>query len=181
MFLNLTCKILGTTNVIEAILASTYIMCSKLLEHFSKGDTFLCSLEAGYLTIRNSIIRNKHIFNLVDILNQIKNKTGLYTIMEGSKYDWLEYASYDTTHIELFVTPKKDVINQTIMTFLDGLWATKWENLKGHAQTKYWCMGPRPYTISQTAEHAKGAPWMVCSIFHWPWLVEKTSETCQSL
>ena len=113
MFLNFTCKILGTTNVIEAILASTYIMCSKLLEHLSKGDTFLCSLEAGYLTIRNSIIRNKHVFNLVDILNQIKNKTGLYIIMEGSKYDWLEYASNDTTHIELVVTPKKDVINQS--------------------------------------------------------------------
>ena len=144
MFLNFTCKILGTTNVIEAILASTYIMCSKLLEHLSKGDTFLCSLEAGYLTIHNSIIRNKHVYNLVDILNQIKNKTGLYTIMEGSKYDWLEYASNDTTNIELVVTPKKDVINQTIMTFLNGLWATKWENLKGHAQTKYWCMGPDP-------------------------------------
>ena len=144
MFLNFTCKILGTTNVIEAILASTYIMCSKLLEHFTKGDTFLCSLEAGYLTIRNSIIRNKHVFNLVDILNQIKDKTGLYTIMEGSKYDWLEYASHDTTHIELFVTPKKDVINQTIMTFLNDKWSTKWENLRGHAQTKYWCMGPDP-------------------------------------
>ena len=99
MFLNFTCKILGTTNVIEAILASTYIMCSKLLEHLTKGDTFLCSLEAGYLTIRNSIIRNKHVFNLVDILNQIKVKTGLYTIMEGSKYDWLEYASNDTIHL----------------------------------------------------------------------------------
>ena len=144
MFLNFTFKILGTTNVIEAILASTYIMCSKLLEHFTKGDTFLCSLEAGYLTIRNSIIRNKHVFNLVDILNQIKDKTGLYTIMEGSKYDWLEYASHDTTHIELFVTPKKDVINQTIMTFLNEIWSTKWENLRGHAQTKYWCMGPDP-------------------------------------
>ena len=64
--------------------------------------------------------------------------------MEGSKYDWLEYASYDTTHIELFVTPKKDVINQTIMTFLNEIWSTKWENLRGHAQTKYWCMGPDP-------------------------------------
>ena len=144
MFLNFTFKILGTTNVIEAILASTYIMCSKLLEHFTKGDTFLCSLEAGYLTIHNSIIRNKHVFNLVDILNQIKDKTGLYPIMEGSKYDWLEYASYDTTHIELFVTPKKDVTNQTIMTFLNEIWSTKWENLRGHAQTKYWCMGPDP-------------------------------------
>ena len=144
MFLNFTCKILGTTNVIEAILASTYIMCSKLLEHLTKGDTFLCSLEAGYLTIRNSIIRNKHVFNLVEILNQIKNKTGLYTIMEGSKYDWLEYASHDTTYLELHVTPKKDAINQTIMTFLENKWSSKWENLKGHAQTKYWCTGPDP-------------------------------------
>ena len=144
MFLNFTCKILGTTNIIEAILASTYIMCSKLLEHLTKGDTLLCSLEAGFLTIRNSIIRNKHVFNLVDILNQIKNKTGLYTIMEGSKYDWLEYASHDTKHFELIVTPKKDVINQTIMSFLENKWSSKWENLKGHAQTKYWCTGPDP-------------------------------------
>ena len=81
---------------------------------------------------------------MVDILNQIKNKTGLYTIMEGSKYDWLEYASIDTTHLELFVTPKKDAINQTIITFLEGLWATKWKNLKGHAQTKYWLKYPDP-------------------------------------
>ena len=27
--------------------------------------------------------------------------------MEGSKYDWLEYASNDTIYVELFVTPKK--------------------------------------------------------------------------
>ena len=64
--------------------------------------------------------------------------------MEGSKYDWLEYASHDTIYIELIVTPKKYVINQTIMTFLAGLWASKWENIKGHAQTKYWCTGPDP-------------------------------------
>ena len=141
MFLNYTFKILGTTNIIEAILASTYIMCSKLLEHISKGDTLLCSLEAGYLSIHNSIIRNKHVFNLVTILSQIKNKTGLYVIMEGSSYDWLEYASHDTIHIKLIVTPKKDVINPTIMTFLAGLWANKWENIKGHAQTcKFYAM-----------------------------------------
>ena len=82
--------------------------------------------------------------NLVDILNQIKVKTGLYTIMEGSKYDWLEYASNDTTHLEIFVTPKKDAINQTIMSFLENKWSIIWDNLKGHAQTKYWCSGPDP-------------------------------------
>ena len=144
MFLNYTFNILGTSNVLEAILASTYIMCSKLLEHISKGDTLLCLLEAGYLSIRNSIIRNKHVYNLVSILNQIKTKTGLYIIMEGSKYDWLEYASNDTIYVELIVTPKKDVINQTIMAYLADLWASKWENIKGHAQTKFWCIGPDP-------------------------------------
>ena len=61
MFLNYTFNILGSSNVLEAILASTYIMCSKLLEHISKGDTLLCSLEAGYICVRNSIIRNKHV------------------------------------------------------------------------------------------------------------------------
>ena len=74
MFLNYTFNILGTTNVLEAILASTYIMCSKLLERISKGDTLLCSLEAGYLNIRNSIIRNKHVYNLVSIFNQNQNR-----------------------------------------------------------------------------------------------------------
>ena len=107
MFRNYTFKILGSSNVLEAILASTYIMCSKFLEHISKGDTLLCSPEAGYLSIRNSIIRNKHVYNLVSILNQIKNKTGLYIIMEGSKYDWLEYASNDTIHVEPICNTKK--------------------------------------------------------------------------
>ena len=144
MFLNYTINILGSSNVLEAILASTHKMCSTLLEHISKGDTLLCSLEAGYICVRNSIIRNKHVYNLVSILNQIKNKTGLYILMEGSKYDWLEYASNDTIHVDLFVTPKKDVINLTIHAYLADLWVTKWENIKGHAQTKFWCIGPDP-------------------------------------
>ena len=88
---------------------------------------------------------------MVSILNKIKNKTGLYILMEGSKYDWLEYASNDTIYVGLFVTPKKDVINLTIQAYLDDLWATKWENIKGHAQTKFWCTWARPYASSQTA------------------------------
>ena len=156
-------------------------MCSKLLEHLTKGDTFLCSLETGYLTIRNSIIRNKHVFNLVDILNQIKDKTGLYTIMEGSKYDWLEYASHDTTHLELFVTPKKDAINQTIMKFLENKWSTKWKNLKGHAQTKYWCIGPDSILSAKLLNLPRQHLGWCIQFFTWPWLVEKTSETCKSM
>ena len=110
MFLNYTFKILGYSNVLEAILASTYKVCTTLLEHISRGDTLLCLLEAGYICVRNSIIRNKHVYNLVSILNQIKNKTGLYILMEGSKYDWLEYASNDTIHVDLFVTHKKNML-----------------------------------------------------------------------
>ena len=62
----------------------------------------------------------------VSVLNQIKNKTGLYILMEGSKYDWLEYVSNDTIHVDIFVTPKKDVINLTIHAYPADLWVTKW-------------------------------------------------------
>ena len=87
MFLNYTFKILGSFNVQEAILASTYKVCTIFLDHATRGDTLLCSLGAGHICVRNSIIRNIHIYNLVSTLNQIKNKTGLYILMEGSKYD----------------------------------------------------------------------------------------------
>ena len=69
--------------------------------------------------------------------------------MEGSKYDWLEYASNDTIYVDLFVTPKKTVINLTIQAYLADQWAIKWENIKGHAQTKFWCTGPDPILASK--------------------------------
>ena len=108
-------------------------------------------LGAGHTCVRNSIIRNVHVYNLVSILNQIKNKTGLYILMEGSKYDWLEYASNDTIYVDLFVTPKKTVVNLTIEAYLADLWAIKWDNIKGHAQTKVWCNRPDPILAGQTA------------------------------
>ena len=82
----------------------------------------------------------------------IKNSQGVvrchtsHTMREYQQicHDWLEYASHNTTHLEIFVTPKKDAINQTIMKFLENKWSAKWENLKGHAQTKFWCTGPDP-------------------------------------
>ena len=64
--------------------------------------------------------------------------------MEGSKYDWLEYASNDKIYVNLFVTPKKTVINLTIQTYLADLWAIKWDNIKGHVQICFWCTGPDP-------------------------------------
>ena len=75
--------------------------------------------------------------------------------MEGSKYDWLEYASNDTIQVDLFVTPKKDVINLTIQAYLADLWVTKWENIKGHAQTKFWCIGPDPMLAAKLLNMSK--------------------------
>ena len=149
MFLNYTFKILGSSNIQEAIIASTCKVCTIFLDHATRGDTLLCSLGAGHTCVRNSIIRNVHVHNLVSTLNQIKDKTGLYILMEGSKYDWLEYASNDTINVDLFVTPKKTVINLTIQSYLADQWANKWENIKGHAQTKFWCTGPDPILASK--------------------------------
>ena len=45
--------------------------------------------------------------------------------------------------------PKKTVINLTIQSYLADQWAIKWENIKGHAQTKFWCTGPDPILASK--------------------------------
>ena len=110
--------------------------CALFLDHATKGDTLLCSLGAGHNSICTSIIRNVHVHNLVSTLNSIKDKTGLYTIVESSKYDWLEYANGDTINEDLIVLPNKTVINSTINSHLEDQWVKKWENIKGHTQTK---------------------------------------------
>ena len=51
MFLNYTFKILVSSNVLEATLASTHKVCTILLEHITRGDTLLCLLEAGYICV----------------------------------------------------------------------------------------------------------------------------------
>ena len=101
MFLNYTFKILGSSNIQDAIIASTCRVCTIFLDHATRGDTLLCSLGAGHTCVRTSIIRNAHVHNLVSTLNHIKDKTGLYILLEGSKYDWLEYASNDTINVDL--------------------------------------------------------------------------------
>ena len=78
-------------------------------------------------------------------IQSIKDKTGLYIIIEGSKYDWLEYASGDTIHKDIFVTLNKKVINPTINSYLENQWFKNWENIKGHHQTKFWFSLPDPY------------------------------------
>ena len=149
VFYNYTFKILGTTNVHDAIIVSTCKVCALFLDHATKGDTLLCSLGAGHNSVRTSIIRNVHVHNLISTLHCIKDKTGLYIIIEGSKYDWLEYANGDTIHEDLFVSPNKTVINPTINSHLEDQWVRNWENIKGHNQTKYWLSMPDPYLASK--------------------------------
>ena len=49
-----------------------------------------------------------HISNFINTLNKIKDKTGLYIIVTASNYDWLEYASGNTTYEDLFIMPNKN-------------------------------------------------------------------------
>ena len=149
IFYNYTFKILGTSNVQDAIIVSTCKVCALFSDHATKGDTLLCSLGAGHTSVRTSIIRNVHVHNLISTLNCIKDKTGLYILMEGSKYDWLEYANGDTINEDLFVTPKKTVIIPTINSHLVDQWVNKWENTRGHTQTKYWLTMPDPILASK--------------------------------
>ena len=44
------------------------------------------------------------------LTNKIKDKTGLYIIVMASNYDWLEYASGNTTYEDLFVMPNNKSI-----------------------------------------------------------------------
>ena len=105
VFYNYTFTILGTDNVHDAIIVSTCKVCALFLDHATKGDTLLCSLGAGHKSACTSIIRNVHVHNLISTLHSIKDKTGLYIIIEGSKYDWLEYASGDAIHKEITLSP----------------------------------------------------------------------------
>ena len=122
-------------------------------------------------------IRNVHVHNLISTLHSIKDKTGLYIIIEGSKYDWLEYASGDTIHEDLFVTQNKEVINPTINSYLENQWFKNWENIKGHSQTKFWFSMPDPYLTSNFFNMSREHLFKCKKKFHLPWLVEKTPET----
>ena len=51
MFLNYTFKILGSSNIQDAIIASTCRVCTIFLDHTIRGDTLLCSLGAGHTCV----------------------------------------------------------------------------------------------------------------------------------
>ena len=114
IFFNYTYKINGTTNVAIATIASADQLCNHYLEHAVKGDSFLCSLGDSHNGVRNSIIRNEHLANFIQTLNAIKGKIGLYTIVSGHKFDWLQYASHNTTYQELLLASDKKTIIPTI-------------------------------------------------------------------
>ena len=61
IFFNYTYKIIGTSNIAIATIASADQVCNHYLVYADKGDTFLCSLGDGHNGVRNSIIRNEHL------------------------------------------------------------------------------------------------------------------------
>ena len=145
---NNTFKILGTSNVAIATIASADQVCNQYLIHARKGDSFICALGDGHHGVRIPIIRNEHLANFINTLNSIKVKTGMYTIVTGLKSDWLQYANHNTIHQELTLAPDKKTINPTIESFLNDLWFKSWDDIAGHAQTKYWL--PRPDSFLAT-------------------------------
>ena len=145
---NNTFKILGTSNVAIATIASADQVCNQYMVHARKGDSFICSLGDGHHGVRIPIIRNEHLANFINTLNSIKVKTGMYTIVTGLKSDWLQYANHNTIHQVLTLAPDKKTINPTIELFLNDLWFKSWDDITGHAQTKYWL--PRPDSFLAT-------------------------------
>ena len=132
---NYTYKIIGTENVRIATIVSADQVCNHYLQLAMKSDTFQVSLGDGHLGVNVSIIRNAHLANFIKTLNKVKIKTGLYTIVSGHKFDWLQYASHNTINQELFIAPDKRTIIPTIVSYLNEKWYKEWSDLNGQAQT----------------------------------------------
>ena len=84
---NYSFKIQGTDNVHDATITATNKVCNLFLGFALKGDTIICSLEAGYNSACISITRNMHVSNFINTLHKINDTTGLYIIITASKYD----------------------------------------------------------------------------------------------
>ena len=56
------------------------------------------------------------------------------------------------------------LLTKSILAYLADLWAVKWENIRGHAQTKFWCLGPDPILAAKLLNMSRE---------HLGWLVEK--------
>ena len=142
---NNTFKINGTSNVAIATIASADQECNQYMVHARKGDSFICALGDGHHGVQNPIIRNEHLANFINTLNSIKDKLGMYTIVTGLKSDWLQYANLNTIYQELSLAPDKKTIIPTIESFINDKWFKSWDDLAGHAQTKYWLPRPDPF------------------------------------
>ena len=148
VIINNTFNIFGISNVATATIASADQVCKQYLLHARKGDSFICALGDGHHGVRIPVIRNEHLANFIITLNSIKVKTGMYNICTGLKSDWLQYANHNSIHQELSLAPDKKTINPTIEAFLNAQWYKQWDDIIGHAQTKYWL--PRPDSFLAT-------------------------------
>ncbi len=149
IIINNTFKILGTSNVAIATIASADQVCNQYLIHARKGDSFICALGDGHHGVRIPVIRNEHLANFIITLNSIKVKTGMYNIVTGLKSDWLQYANHNTISQELILASDKKTINPTIESFLNVQWYKQWDDISGHAQTKYWLPRPDPFLATK--------------------------------
>ena len=102
------------------------------------------------------LLLEMHTFaNFIKTLNKIKIKLGLYTIVSGHKFDWLQYASSNTVNQELIIAPDKKTIIPTIVSYLNEQWNTEWSDLNDHAQTKYWLPQPDPFLATKLLQMSR--------------------------
>ena len=82
IFFNHTYKIIGTSNVAIATIASADQVCNHYLVHADKGDTFICALGDSHNGVQNYIIRNVHLakFHHNFECNQSQNRPIHYCI-----------------------------------------------------------------------------------------------------
>ena len=152
---NYTYKIIGIENVCIATIVSADQVCNHYLPLAIKSNTFQVSLGDGHAGVNVPIIRNAHLANFIKTLNKVKVITGLYTIVSGHKFDWLQYASHNTINQELFIAPDKTTIIPTIVSYLNEKWYTEWSNLKGQAQTKYWLPKPDSFLATKLLQMSR--------------------------
>ena len=76
-----------------------------------------CSLGDGHDGVHILITQNVHLANFIGTLNKIKAITGLYTIVSGKKYDWLQYDGGHTILQELVIAPNKTTITLPLTQF----------------------------------------------------------------
>ena len=86
----------------------------------------------------------------------------------------------NTIYQELSLAPDKKTIIPTIESFLNDKWFKSWDDLAGHAQTKYWLPRPDYFLASKLLKMSRKHLGYNIQFLLRPWLVEETPDDSQT-